>query len=76
VLRLADQTGTGLLGLLAEQASQLLPADKLEFAEMGIVSTVPYLGGIKLGPRGTIQLIEPDAILASGHDPVAAPDAA
>lgn len=77
VLRVAEPIGSTLLGLIAERASQLMSADKDEFAETRVVSDAPYLGGIKLGPQGAVQLIEPGAILASSRYPIAAsPDAA
>jgi chemotaxis-related protein WspB len=53
-----------LLGLLAEQATEMIRRQPEEFAETGVaVDSAPYLGPVTTDVRGLIQRVEIDRLL-------------
>jgi chemotaxis-related protein WspB len=56
--------GTGLLGLIAERATETVRLEAAEFSEFGLSNgSAPYLGPVTRGPRGLIQRIDVDRLL-------------
>ncbi len=62
-----DERGANhLLGLVAEQATEMLRKEAGEFVDAGIsVGAVPYLGPILLDAKGAIQLINEQRLLSA-----------
>jgi chemotaxis-related protein WspB len=55
----------GVVGLIAERATQMLRKDPGEFVESGFRSaSAPYLGPIILDPAGTVQWIRAEYLLS------------
>lgn len=60
----SDEEGqSGLLGLIAERATETMRCEPTDFVPSGIVSsTAPYVGPIARGPRGFVQRIDLDRL--------------
>jgi chemotaxis-related protein WspB len=53
-----------LLGLIAEQATETMRCKPGDFVASGIVNDgAPYLGPIAMGPRGSVQQIDPSKLI-------------
>ena len=60
-----DRGGEHLVGLIAEQATQMLRKDPGEFADTGLrYAGAPYLGPILLDEAGAIQWIKSEQLLS------------
>jgi chemotaxis-related protein WspB len=60
----AAGSGPRLLGLIAEQATEMLRRAETDFAPAGIQHEgAPYLGPVSADPRGLIQRVEVDRLL-------------
>jgi chemotaxis-related protein WspB len=56
--------GAGLLGLIAERATETVRLEAADFADFGLSNgSAPYLGPVTRGPRGLIQRIDVDRLL-------------
>lgn len=60
----ATDGGERLLGLLAEQATQMLRKDPAEFVEPTFNHPAPYLGPFVLDTKGAIHWLQPDRLLS------------
>jgi len=59
---------SGLLGLIAERATETMRCEPTDFVPSGIVSdAAPYLGSIARGPRGFVQRIELDKLATTPY---------
>ena len=53
-----------LLGLIAEQATQLIRKEPQEFVPSGVkLATTPYLGPVAMDPQGVIQWVREQCVL-------------
>jgi chemotaxis-related protein WspB len=52
------------LGIICENATDMMRCDPAEFVPAGIASEeAPYLGPIRVGPHGMVQLVDIDRLL-------------
>jgi len=63
-----DPSGQNLLlGLIAEQATEMMRRDEHDFLDTGVkVGAVPYLGPVIMDDKGVIQLLHAQYLLAEG----------
>jgi chemotaxis-related protein WspB len=69
IVKCHDAQGTErLLGLIAEQATEMLRKEPRDFVDAGIqVGSAPYLGPVLMDPKGVIQWVDERRLLS---DPV------
>lgn len=63
-----DRPGSsGLLGLVAEHATEMMRRDERDFMDAGVkVGAAPYLGPVIMDDQGVIQLLHAQHLLAEG----------
>lgn len=66
ILRYPDATGSEhLLGLIAEQATEMLRKDAADFINPGLhLSSAPYLGPVLMDSKGLIQLVHENHLVS------------
>jgi chemotaxis-related protein WspB len=64
VVQYSDNGKQRLLGLIAEQATQLIRKEPDDFVAPGVkVDAAPYLGPVAMDPRGVIQWVREQRVL-------------
>jgi chemotaxis-related protein WspB len=68
LVKTSEDGNNGLLGLIAEHATQMLRKDPGEFVDPGFKSAgAPYLGPIILDPAGAVQWIKTEHLLSERY---------
>ena len=65
IVQHTDQHGKNhLLGLIAENATEMLRKEPNEFSDSGLrLNSAPYLGPVLMDPRGAIQMVHHQRLL-------------
>jgi chemotaxis-related protein WspB len=65
VIRVKQDQGFRLLGVIAEKLTETMRCDPSDFVSPGIISSeTPFLGSVHVDERGSVQRIDVDRLLA------------